>query len=183
MHKITRIAAIALVVAILVISPIAARANKSVAVGAQFGFLATGIVADIPLGPLALQAGVNYPLGWLYIQSLAGSDNDIGDLFDPFFVVTADVTFPIGLGENFDLKLGVSTLGFTDFESGVFGVAGPAVKGEYWIPQKDVGLYVNLNIPVMAYILSADGTFEWVVHQALPLVGIFTTTAGVLWSF
>ncbi len=176
-----QLATIVLVIAILAIAPISARMNSSLAVGAQFGFLATGIVADIPLGPLALQAGVNYPVGWLYIQSLAGGD-DFGDFFNPFFVLTADITAPIGLGENFDLKLGVSTLGFTDFESGVFGVAGPAVKGEYWLAEKEVGLYVNLNVPIMGYILTADGSFDWIIHQALPLAGLFTTTAGVLWS-
>ena len=171
-----------MVVVLLVLStPLTARANRSLAIGGQLGFLASGVVVDIPLGPLAVQAGVNYPLGFTYIDAISDSDGFLGDLFAPFFVVTSDVTFPIGLGENFDLKIGISALGFTDFKEGVFGVLGPAIKGEYWIPNKNYGLFVNLNVPVMAYLITDDGA-ETFVHPILPLAGLFTTTAGVLWS-
>jgi len=102
------------------------------------------------------------------------------------FTVTADVTFPMALSDDFTLKFGASTLGFTDFESGIIGVLGGTVKGEYWIPDRDYGLFVNLNVPVMLYG-SVGELFgdESVVFFSpwLPLAGLLTTTAGMLWSF
>jgi hypothetical protein len=151
-------------------------------IGGQLGFIATGAVVDIPLGPMAVQAGINYPLGIRYIEFLAGGDGSfVDDFLSAFFVVTSDITYPIALGKNFDLKLGVSGIGLTDFQSMLIGVIGPAVKGEYWIADKDYGLFVNLNIPVMALGVTDEGTMS-VVDPALPLLGLFTTSAGVLWS-
>ncbi|HCS37011.1 MAG: hypothetical protein CVV48_15985 [Spirochaetae bacterium HGW-Spirochaetae-4] len=169
-----------LAILILLAAPLAARPNQGPAIGVQAGFLATGVVVDIPLGGISLNAGVNYPLGFKYIEWAAGETD--GDFFIPYFTVTGDITVPFALGENFDLKVGLSTLAFTDFETGMFGVAGGAVKGEYWIPNKDMGLFVNLNVPIAVYILTEDQ--QWgMVNAFIPLVGLFTTTAGVLWTF
>jgi len=174
---------ILLVMLVMVLAPVSARANESMAIGVQGGFLATGAVIDIPFGPLSVNAGVNYPVGWLYIKTLASEDASVSGLIDPFFVVTADVTAPISMGESFDLKIGVSTLGFTNFATGLFGVAGAALKGEYWIPEKEMGLFVNLNVPVMLYVVGEDTPFSAIFSPWLPLAGLFTTTAGVLWKF
>lgn len=53
---------IVIMILLLGISPLAARENK-MAVGIQAGFSATGVVFDIGLGPVYLNAGLNYPLG------------------------------------------------------------------------------------------------------------------------
>ncbi len=179
-----RLAFLVFVVVMLMVlaMPLTARANDSLALGGQVGFIATGAVVDIPLGPMAVQAGINYPLGIRYIEFLAGGDGSfVDDFLSAFFVVSSDITFPISLGENFDLKLGLSGIGLTDFQSMLIGVIGPAVKGEYWIPNKNYGLFVNLNIPVMVVGVTDEGTlFE--SDPILPLLGLFTTTAGVLWA-
>ncbi|MDD2297731.1 MAG: hypothetical protein PHX79_07955 [Sphaerochaetaceae bacterium] len=164
---------------VLIISPVAARPHNGIALGAQIGFLTTGVVVDIPLGPIAINAGVNYPLGFKYIEWLGGETD--GDFFTPYFTVTGDVTAPIPLGDNFDLKLGISTVAFTDFTTGMFGVAGGTIKGEYWIPNKNTGLFVNLNVPIAVYIVTEEQTWG-LINSYVPLIGIFTTTAGVLWT-
>jgi hypothetical protein len=35
----------------------------NISIGAQLGFLATGVVVDVDLGPVCRECGVNYPLG------------------------------------------------------------------------------------------------------------------------
>lgn len=171
-----------LLVALLLIftTTIPARANGKIAIGGQFGFLATGVVVDIPLGPLALQAGLNYPLGIKYIGEASGGSGDIDDFINSFFVVSADATYPVSLGDNFDLKFGVSALGFTDFSAGILGAAGVAIKGEYWLEEKNIGLFVNLNAPVILFAWTEDG-FGTVTDPLLPLIGLISSTAGVLW--
>ncbi len=164
---------------ICTVAVLPARANDSIAVGGQLGFLASGAVIDIPLGPLAVQAGINYPLGFEYIKW--ATDSMDSDFFIPFFVVTADVTYPISLGPQFDLKVGASTLGFTDFESGIFGAAGLAVKGEYWIEGKDMGIFANLSTPVLVYISTPEGTAAF-TNPLLPVIGLISSTFGVLFT-
>lgn len=168
-----------LIIAMLIAAtPLVARPTNGIAVGAQFGFAATGVVVDIPLGGLFLNAGVNTPLLWTWIAANAGADDD---LMAPFFTVTADVTKPIPLGDHFSLKLGLSALGATDFETVLVGVLGPTAKGEYWIPNKNIGLFMHMDVPVAYYMVSESGsTFgtNWIV----PLFGLITTTAGVLWA-
>ncbi|NCB01716.1 MAG: hypothetical protein EOM67_06065 [Spirochaetia bacterium] len=160
---------------------VSARANERLAIGGQLGFLATGVVVDIPLGPIAIQGGLNYPLGIKYIGEASGEDTgDLDSFLDAFFVVSADITYPISMGENFDLKVGVSTLGFTDFQAGILGVAGITVKGEYWVPNKNYGLFVNLNSPLIIYGV-AEGEFFQESNAYLPLIGLVTSTAGMLW--
>jgi hypothetical protein len=45
-----------------------------------------------------------------------------------------------------------------------------------------MGLFVNLNVPIAVYILTEEQ--QWgMVNVFIPLVGVFTTTAGVLWTF
>lgn len=180
MKKMSPALFVSVILAVAVAAPAAARPTNGIAIGVQGGFLATGVVVDIPLGPIDVNAGVNYPVGWTYIAALAEADYE--DIFAPYFTVTADVTVPIPLGGNFDLKLGINTLGFTDFSSGIFGVAGGTAKGEYWIPGRNLGLFVNLNVPVMLYLTGAGTAFEAVFNPWLPLAGLVTTTAGVLWS-
>jgi len=186
MKKIHLILILVLVFAIMPATQVAAaRPAGSIALGVQGGFLATGIVADINLGFLAINAGVNYPLGYTYIASLAGAEGE--DLFLPLFTVTADVTSPMPLGDNFYLKPGVSAIAFTDFESGIGGVAGACLKAEYWIPNQNYGLFVNMNVPVMLFGAVAndlDETSGGIYFSPwLPLFGLLTTTAGALWSF
>lgn len=161
---------------------LSARDSGNLAIGVQAGFLATGIVADVQIGPLCLNAGINYPVGYTYIASLLGAES--GELFLPLFTVTADVTSKIPLGKDFSLKLGISGLGFTDFESGIGGVAGACLKGEFQIPDSQQSLFVNLNVPVMAFgVLGEDfgGSGGIYFSPWLPLAGLLTTTAGVLW--
>ncbi len=158
-----------------------ARPTKGIAIGAQVGPLATGVVADFPLGPVSLSLSIGTPLMVNYIMSQSG------DVFDtsiaPFFIVTGDFTYPIPLGEHFDLKVGISTLAGTDFEYGVIGVAGGTIKGEYWIPNKKIGLFMQMGLPIVAYMGGPDIDFAATVNWAIPLLGIFTSTAGVLWAF
>jgi len=169
---------IALLVIILVSTPLFSKANDQLAIGAQAGFLATGVVIDFPLGPLDMQAGINYPLGFSFIQ--AATDNIDDAFFFPFFNVTADITYPISLSDNIDLKVGVSTLGFTDFENGIFGAIGGAMKGEFWLEGKDVGLFINMNAPIMVYLF-ADGERITFTDPLLPLIGLVSSTVGVLY--
>jgi len=171
-----------LLIALLLIftTTITARANEKLAIGGQLGFLASGVVVDVPLGSLALQAGLNYPLGFRYINEFTADSEEFNEFIEAFFVVSADVTYPISLGTNFDLKIGMSALGFTDFQEGVIGAAGVAIKGEYWLEEKDVGLFVNLNAPVILFAM-APGEINTITHPLLPLIGLVTSTAGVLW--
>ena len=58
---------IVLVVILMVLfgaSQISAGPRSNFAIGVQGGFLATGIVMDVALGSLNVNAGVNYPIGW-----------------------------------------------------------------------------------------------------------------------
>ncbi len=174
-----KILILSLVILICSTGFISAGANDSLAIGGQLGFLASGVVVDVPLGTLDIQAGLNYPLGFKYIEW--ATDSTEGSFFVPFFVVTGDITYPISLGENFDLKLGVGTLGFTDFKEGIFGALGLALKGEYWIPEKDTGIFVNVNTPMAAYVASSEGGFQAIWHPLMPLVGFATSTVGVLY--
>ncbi len=158
---------------------ITARANEKIAIGGQFGFLATGVVVDIPVGPLAIQAGLNYPLGFRYINEVTDDSEEFNEFLGAFFVVSADVTYPMSLGPNFDLKVGVSALGFTDFQAGILGAAGVAIKGEFWAEEKNFGLFVNLNAPVILFAASSEG-IETITNPLLPLIGLVSSTAGVL---
>ena len=179
---------IIIVVLVMIVpsAPIFARSDNDIALGVQLGFLATGVVADINIGPISLNAGVNYPIGWTYLSLLTGNVDSTA--FPALFSVTADATFPISLSEDFYLKIGASTLGFTDFETGIIGVLGPCIKGEYWIPYRDYALFVNLNVPIMLYGAfgdfigdsSASGVY---FSPYLTLFGLATTAAGILWSF
>lgn len=171
---------IAVCVVIFVAFPISARANTAPAIGAQLGFVATGVVVDLPLGPLAVNAGVNYPIGWSIIAALAGGSDQF---IAPFFTVTADVTYPVPLGDNFDLKFGINTVAATDFTGAFYGLAGGAIKGEYWIPNKDTGLFVNLNVPVILYMVQDGQSPEFLYSPWLTLAGLLTTTAGILYRF
>ncbi len=161
---------------------LSAARPEGIAFGAQGGFLATGVVVDIPLGKLGVNAGVNYPLGWTWIATLAGGATDVDMLFPAFFTVTADVTTRIELSEDFSLKVGASGIALTDFEMGFAGVVGACLKAEYWIPNKDTGLFVNLNVPVMAFLLLEGQTPGTIFSPWLTLAGLLTTTAGVLWT-
>jgi hypothetical protein len=163
---------------LIITIPLFSRANEDISVGLQVGFLASGVVVDVPFGPLALQAGLNYPLGFSFIQVATGNIDDA--FFEPFFNVSADITYPISLGENFDLKVGVSTLGFTDFANGIFGAFGGTLKGEYWVQEKDLGLFVNLSIPAMVYLF-ADGERIIFTDPLLPLIGLISSSVGVLY--
>jgi len=157
-----------------------ARPTKGIAVGAQVGPLATGVVVDFPLGPVSFNFGVNTPLMINYIKTQ--SEDVFEDAIAPYFMVSADITYPIHLGEHFDLKFGISTLAGTDFKNAIIGIAGGTVKGEYWIPNKKIGIFMHMDVPVVVYF-AAEDTFLVEANWLIPLLGVFTTTAGVLWAF
>ncbi|MCK9348641.1 MAG: hypothetical protein M0P41_06875, partial [Sphaerochaeta sp.] len=118
---------ILLLVLVLSLGTLSAREN-SVAVGAQLGFTTTGVLVDVGLGDLYLQAGVNYPMGISYIAAYADDDN----VFNNIFTFNADISQAFALSENFDMKIGLGTTAFTNFGPVVLGLAGAVVKGEYW---------------------------------------------------
>lgn len=156
--------------------------EKNIAVGAQLGFTTSGVLVDVGLGSLYLQAGVGYPLGISYIAAL--SDDE--DIFYNVFTYNADISQAFALSDQFDLKLGIGTTAFTNFGPVIIGFAGPVIKGEYWIPNKNMGLFLNLNVPVMAYgIVEDDDTFNGgvIFDPVFPLIGLVTSTFGVLYSF
>lgn len=161
-----------------------ARPTRGIAIGAQVGPLATGVVADFRLGPVALSLSLGTPLMINYILSQTGDvfEDDIGSIA-PFFMVGGDFTYPIALGEHFNLKIGLSTLAGTDFEYGIIGIAGGTIKGEYWIPNKKIGIFMHMDVPVMAYIAGSEIESAAIFNWAIPILGIFTTSAGVLWGF
>ncbi|WP_320121421.1 hypothetical protein [uncultured Sphaerochaeta sp.] len=172
---------ILLLVLIVSLGTLSAREN-SVAVGAQLGFTTTGVLVDVGLGDLYLQAGVNYPMGITYIASTTDSEEKFFDIY----TFNADISQAFALSENFDMKVGLGTTAFTNFGPVVLGLAGAVVKGEYWIPNKNTGIFVNLNIPVMAYgFIEDDETFDGgvVFNPLFPLAGLFTSTVGVLYAF
>ncbi|MDC7229900.1 MAG: hypothetical protein PQJ48_06290 [Sphaerochaetaceae bacterium] len=172
---------ILLLVLVLSLGTLSAREN-SVAVGAQLGFTTTGVLVDVGLGDLYLQAGVNYPMGITYIASTTDSEEKFFDIY----TFNADISQAFALSENFDMKIGLGTTAFTNFGPVVLGLAGAVVKGEYWIPNKNTGIFVNLNIPVMAYgFIEDDETFDGgvVFNPLFPLAGLLTSTVGVLYAF
>ena len=165
----------------LVVSMLPARDQK-IAVGGQLGFASSGVVVDIGLGSLYLQAGVNYPLGVSYIASALEAE----DVFYDIVTFNADISQAFALSENFDLKLGLGTTAFSNFGPVVLGLGGLVLKGEYWIPNQNYGLFLNLNIPVLAYgFIEDDETFDGgvVFNPLLPLAGLLTSTIGVLYTF
>jgi hypothetical protein len=180
MEKRSKTVLVLLMILLFAASPLVSRPTDGIAIGAQVGALATGVVVDIPLGNLALNVGLNTPLLWTYIASQSGAAEE--NLVAPFFILSGDLTKPIPLGEHFDLKLGISSLAGTDFETGVIGIGGATAKGEYWIPDKNLGLFMHMDVPLFYYMVSEDDSFissNWLI----PLFGIFTTSAGVLWTF
>jgi hypothetical protein len=180
--KHTKKAALLLIVLLLLTTFSLSARQRSIAVGAQLGFTTSGAIVDVGLGNLYIQGGIGYPLGISYIATFA----DDGDVFFNVFTFNFDISQAYALSDNFDLKLGLGTTAFTNFGPVILGVAGPVVKGEYWIPNRNMGLFVNLNIPVMAYgLVEGDSTFDGTVffHGLLPLIGLVTSTVGVLYSF
>jgi hypothetical protein len=184
MKKVRNLLISLLLVSTLGIGTVSAR-ESTLALGLQAGFVATGVVADLQLGSLGLSAGLNYPIGYTYIASL--SDSGTENLFAKAATVTADITTAFDLSDAFSLKLGICTIALTNFGPTFGGIAGPCLKGEYWIPNKKTGLFVNLNAPVMLYGVAVDEFSEAdaaiVFSPWLPLAGLFTTTFGVLFGF
>ena len=156
--------------------------DQKIAVGGQIGFAASGVVVDIGLGSLYLQAGVNYPLGVSYIASALEAE----DVFYDIVTFNADISQAFALSENFDLKLGIGTTAFSNFGPVILGLGGVVLKGEYWIPNQNYGLFLNLNIPILAYgFIEYDDNFDGgvVFNPLLPLAGLLTSTVGVLYTF
>lgn len=166
------------------ISPLVAR-DKNLAVGFQAGFAATGVVVDVGLGPFYLNAGLNYPLGYSYIASNVGA----GDAaFPKVATLTLDVSTAFPMGENFDLKLGLGGIVLTDFGPVAGGLVGPVLKGEYWVPGNNYGLFLNINVPVMLFGVliddaNGDTSAAFDFNPLYPLLGLLTTSVGVLFSF
>ncbi|MBI9094338.1 MAG: hypothetical protein JEY71_05600 [Sphaerochaeta sp.] len=173
-----------ILILLLGLSPLVARDNN-IAVGFQAGFAATGVVIDVGLGSLYLNAGINYPLGYSYIATNAGAGDEA---FPKVATLTLDVSTAFALSENFDLKLGFGGIVLTDFGPVAGGLAGPVLKGEYWIPDNNYGLFLNINVPVMLFgvlIDDANGDTSAAVdfNPLYPLLGLLTTSVGVLYSF
>ena len=170
-----------IILGMLALSELAAR-EDSFAIGAQVGFTTTGVVADIGLGELYIQAGINYPMGITYIAAQTESEEKFFDIV----TLNADICQAFALSDSFDLKVGVGTTAFTNFGPVVAGLAGPVLKGEYWIPEKHYGLFLTLNMPLIAYgFIEDDENFDGGIfyHPLLPLAGLLTSTVGVLYSF
>jgi hypothetical protein len=172
-----------LLIALLLLTTFSLSARqRSIAVGAQLGFTTSGAIVDVGLGNLYIQAGIGYPLGLTYIASQTDFEDKLFDIY----TFNLDISQAYALSDNFDIKLGLGTTAFTNFGPVILGLAGPVVKGEYWIPNKNIGLFVNLNVPVMAYgLIEGDDTFDGAVvfDGLLPLLGLITSTVGVLYSF
>ncbi|WP_320127595.1 hypothetical protein [uncultured Sphaerochaeta sp.] len=175
---------ILMLVAFLGMGNLTAREN-TLAAGVQVGFAATGVVIDIQKGSLGMSAGLNYPIGYTYIASLSEADPE--DQIANVATITADITTAFDLSDSFSLKLGISTIALTNFGPVFGGIAGPCLKGEYWIPNKNTGLFVNLNVPIMLYGVAVNEFSDMDTMVAfnpwLPLLGLFTTTFGVLYAF
>lgn len=160
--------------------------DTPIALGFQAGFAATGVVVDVELGTLSLNAGVNYPLGYSYIAALADADSE--DQFPKLATLTADVSSAFALSETFDVKVGIGGIILTNFGPAFGGLVGPVLKGEYWMPEKNMGLFLNINVPVMLFggvaedIGDVSGG-EVFFSPWLPLAGLLTTTVGVLYGF
>ncbi|MDY0288122.1 MAG: hypothetical protein RBR15_04780 [Sphaerochaeta sp.] len=183
-----RIRRISIVITVLIlivaVAPLSARQSKF-AMGVQAGFAATGVVVDVGLGPLYLNAGINYPLGYTYVAASSGAGSDS---FPKVATITLDLSTAFAMGENFDLKVGLGGILLTDFGPATGGLVGPVVKGEYWVPNKNYGLFLNINVPVMLFgilIDDAGGDSTAVVDfdPLYPLLGLLTTSVGVLFSF
>jgi len=175
---------IVIMILLLAIAPLSARDNKF-ALGFQAGFAATGVVLDVGLGPVYLNAGINYPLGYTYIAASSGSGSEA---FPKVATLTLDVSTAFALSENFDLKIGLGGILLTDFGPAMGGLVGPVLKGEYWIPNKNYALFLNINVPVMLFgvlIDDAGGDSSAAVdfNPLYPLLGLLTTSVGVLYSF
>ena len=175
---------IVILILLLAIAPLSARDNN-LAVGFQAGFAATGVVVDVGLGPLYLNAGLNYPLGYSYIAASVGEGDEA---FPKVATLTLDVSTAFAMGENFDLKIGLGGIVLTDFGPIAGGLVGPVLKGEYWMPDKNYGLFLNINIPVMLFgvlidDVGGDTTAAVDFNPLYPLMGLLTTTVGVLYSF
>ncbi len=173
-----------IIILLLGLSPLSARENK-LTVGFQAGFAATGVVVDVGVGPIYLNAGINYPLGYTYIAASSGAGEDA---FPKVATFTLDVSTAFSLSESFDLKIGLGGILLTDFGPAMGGLVGPVLKGEYWIPNKNMGLFLNINIPVMLFGVLIDDvggeTNAGVDFNPLyPLFGLLTTSVGMLFSF
>lgn len=182
MNRTKKILLLVAVSLILVAVPLAAR-DSMVAVGAQFGFAATGVVVDIDLGGLAIDVGVNYPMGYTYIASALDFPSEL--LFVDIYTVTADITQAFSLSDNFDLKVGIGALALTNFGPTFGGVAGGTLRAEYWIPNKNTALFFNVSVPLMLYGAAVGSASNAAIyfHPLLPLVGLLTGTVGVLYGF
>ena len=184
MKKQSFLVTVSILILLLGIAPLAARDNK-IAAGFQAGFAATGFVIDVGLGNLYLNAGINYPLGYSYIAANSG---DGSGAFPKVATFTLDISTAFALSDNFDLKLGLGGILLTDFGPVAGGLAGPVLKGEYWIPNKNYALFLNINVPIMLFgvlIDDAGGDSTALVdfNPLYPLFGLLTTSVGVLYSF
>ncbi len=184
MNRLRNTIQISILILLVSIAPLSAR-EKNIAVGFQAGFAATGVVVDVGLGPLYLNAGINYPLGYTYIAASTGSD---ADAFPKVSTLTLDVSTAFAMGESFDLKIGLGGILLTDFGPIMGGLVGPVIKGEYWVPTKNYALFLNINVPIMLFgvlIDDANGDTTAAVdfNPLYPLLGLLTTSVGVLYSF
>ncbi|MGH0052213.1 MAG: hypothetical protein ACQ5SW_02325 [Sphaerochaetaceae bacterium] len=181
MKHIATLLLVVLIVLFCSIFPLSAR-EHSIALGAQLGFTTTGVIADVGIGDLYVQAGINYPLGITYIAAFSDAEEKFFDIYS----FNADISHAFALSDSFDMKLGVGTTLFTNFGPVIIGLAGAVVKGEYWIPNRNLGIFLNLNVPVMGYgFVEDDDTFDGgVVFNALfPLAGLVTSSVGLLYAF
>ena len=172
---------------LLVVSVFSLSARENpLAMGFQVGLAATGAVLDVELGPLSLNAGFNYPV--LYTYMAATSNIDPKDVFLKVATFTLDISRAFPLGRGFDFKLGLGSIVLTDFGPVFGGLAGVVLKGEYWAPGKNHGMFLNINLPLILYGVlldyTEDGTSSDVHFNPLyPLLGLLTTSVGLLFSF
>jgi hypothetical protein len=178
-----RILALAVLFLAVGMLPLAADPEKSIAIGGKFGFADIGVSADFPVGPLVITPGIGYPGGLWFLGEMLDVFN-LPFVTEPGPTFTLDVTYPVSIGERFDLKLGANIWIMPDINfSGMWGTAGLSVRPEYWFGDGRWGIVWNLNVPLIHYGWpSLSGNFFNEFDPTLPLFGLLTSSLGVLYS-
>jgi hypothetical protein len=178
--------AFAALILIVCTLPVAAGPERSVSIDAQFGIADTGIIVDIPVGPVELSPGLNYPAGLALMGQVLGVYEHLPFINEPGPVFTLDVTYPFDIGERFTLKTGTSVWIMTDYLfTSMMGTAGFVIRPEYLFSGSNWGLFYNLRLPVVHYgYPSLSGNFFNEFDPMLPVVmGFLTSAFGVLYRF
>ncbi|AEC02512.1 hypothetical protein [Parasphaerochaeta coccoides] len=184
MKKMKMIFAIAVVLLVACVTPVMAQ---DFGVGVQFGVFVTGIVADIPVGPISLTPGVGYPFGIKAFANMSESSEDT-EVFNAAPVFSLDATIPFDFGDNFRLKIGAGAWALTHIKDGTFmGTAGLKVRPEFFTNTGNWSVFINVDVPVIVFFPrdNADGTQGMKVeyNPLLTVFSVFTSSLGVMYRF